>query len=238
MKLSKRTALSLALAAGLATGGCVAMQPSAQVTSGGGPGIAEAQAVPYNGPKARIAVAKFTDKTGKGWGRIGNGMADMLSTELFNSNRFIVLERGELGEVLKEQDLGAAGRIKRETAAPIGEIEGAELLVVGAITEFEPNASRVGGGVLGGIVGLGVGVKTAHVAIDLRIVDAKTSRILAATSVEGKAQDVGGIAGIGVGPLGVGLGGFAKTPMEKAIRLCLRTAVQFISNQTPAQYYH
>ena len=238
MKLSMRTGLSLALAVGLATGGCVAMQPSAQVTTGGGPGIAEAQAVPYNGPKARIAVSKFVDKSGKGYGQVGNGMADMLATSLFNTNRFIVLERGELGEVLREQDLGAAGRIKRETAAPIGEIEGAELLVVGAITEFEPNASGVGGGLLGGVVGLGIGVKTAHVAIDLRIIDAKTSRILAATSVEGKASDVGGLAGIGFGPLGVGLGGFSKTPMEKAVRLCLQTAVNFVAQQTPPQYYH
>lgn len=224
--------------AGLVAAGCVAMQPQARVTSGGGPGMAEAQAIPYNGPKARIAVSKFVDKTGKGW-QIGQGMTDMLSTALFNSNRFIVLERTELGEVLREQDLGAAGRIKRETAAPIGEIEGAELLVVGAITEFEPNAGGVGGGILGGPIGVGLGVKTAHIAIDLRVVDAKTSRILAATSVEGKAQDVGGLAALAVGgPLAVGFGGFSKTPMEKAIRLCLQTAINFIAQQTPAQYYH
>lgn len=218
--------------------GCAAMQPTATVTSGGGPGIAEAQAVPYNGPKARITVSKFVDKSAKGYGQIGEGMTDMLTTALFNTNRFIVLERGELGVVLREQDLGASGRIKKGTEAAIGEIEGAELLVVGAITEFEPNASGIGGGVTTGFLGVGVGVKSAHVAIDIRVIDAKTSRILAAQSVQGRASDIGGLAGIAVGPLAQGFGGFAKTPMEKAIRLCLQAAVNFIAQQTPAQYYH
>jgi curli biogenesis system outer membrane secretion channel CsgG len=215
------------------------MPPSAQVTSGGGPGIAEAQAVPYNGPKARITVSKFVDKSAKGYGQIGEGMTDMLTTALFNTNRFIVLERGELGEVLREQDLAASGRIKKGTEAPTGEIEGAELLLVGAITEFEPNATGFGGGLVLPGFGAGLGVKNAHIAIDIRIIDAKTSRILAAQSVEGKAQDIGGLGGIAVGgPLAIGFGGFAKTPMEKAIRVCLQTAVAFIANQTPAQYYH
>jgi curli biogenesis system outer membrane secretion channel CsgG len=219
---------------------CAEMQPTAQVTSGGGPGIAEAQAVPYNGPKARITVSKFTDKSAKGYGGIGEGMTDMLTTALFNTNRFIVLERGELGEVLREQDLAASGRIKKGTEAPIGEIEGAELLVVGAITEFEPSASGVGGGLVLPGLGAGIGVKTAHVAIDIRVIDAKTSRILAAQTVTGRAQDIGGLGGLVPfgGPLAVGFGAFAKTPMEKAIRVCLQTAVNFIASQTPAQYYH
>jgi len=175
--------------------------PKAKVTSSGGPSIAEAQMEPYNGPKARIAVSRFTDKTGKGWwtGQIGDGMADMLTTALFNTNRFIVLERQTLQDVLAEQDLGASGRIRQDTAAPIGQIEGAELLVTGAVTEFEPGSSGiggglggVGGGVVGGILG---GLKKSHVAIDLRIIDTRTSRIVAATTVEGEATDfnLGGI---------------------------------------------
>ncbi len=218
---------------------CAMTQPSATVTSGGGPGIAQAQAMPYDGPQARIAVTKFTDKSAKGYYRIGDGMSEMLSTALFHSNRFIVLEREQLGEVLKEQDLATAGRIKKGTGAPTGEIEGAELLITGAVTEFEPNAGGVGGGlIIGGLpLGIGGGMKRAHIAIDVRVIDAKTSRILAATSVEGKATDIGGLGAIGLGPLGIGLGAYAKTPMEKAIRVTIQKAVEFIASQTPAQYY-
>jgi curli biogenesis system outer membrane secretion channel CsgG len=243
MRTPRVNVLHLGLAAALLVSGACRTPPAATVTSHGGPGIAEAQAVPYNGPKARITVSKFTNKAARGSDEIGRGITDMLSTALFNSNRFIVLERQDLGEVMKEQDLGSSGRIKPGTQAPIGEIEGAELLVVGAITEFEPNASGAGGGVLGGgpffVTGAGGGVNTAHIALDIRIIDAKTSRIVAAESVEGKARDMGGAFGvIGPIPLGFGLGGYSKTPMEKAVRLCLQAAVDAIARKTPEQYYH
>lgn len=225
--------------------------PTAQVTSTGGPSIAEAQAERYDGPKARIAVGEFQDKTargggtggwmqmfGMGWPQIGEGMRDMLTTALFNTNRYIVLEREQLGEVLKEQDLGASGRVKKGTEAQIGEIYGAELLVTAAVTEFEGSAKGVGAGtkVLG--VTVGGGVKKGHVAIDLRIIDTKTSQIVLATTVEGDSTSlaVGGATNIG-GSLPVGLGGFAKTPMEKAIRVCIQKAVEYVVSQTPTEYY-
>ncbi|MFH1152788.1 MAG: CsgG/HfaB family protein [Pseudomonadota bacterium] len=231
--------------------GCVAPQAgtTTTVTSGqNAPTINEAQAESYNGPKARIAVSQFKDKTGSGWwtGAIGNGMADQLTTALFNSNRFIVLERETLGAVMSEQDLGASGRIQQQTAAPIGQIEGAELLVVGAVTEFSGNASGGGGG-LGGI-GSGVfgaiagGFKKSHMAIDLRIIDSRTSRVLAATSVEGEATDVnlgGALGGYGgSGALAGALGGWKNTPTEKALRICIQKAVEFIISKTPQTYYH
>src|SRR5262245_1503670 len=143
------------LVLGLASGASAQLiKPKATVTNPEGKSIEEAQQESYDGPKARVAVARFTDKTGKGWwtGQIGDGMADMLATALFHSNRYIVLERQTLGDVLKEQDLGAAGRIKKGTEAPVGEIEGAELLITGAVTEFEGAQSGVGGGI-GGIGG-------------------------------------------------------------------------------------
>ncbi|HZS31981.1 MAG TPA: CsgG/HfaB family protein [Methylomirabilota bacterium] len=225
--------------------------PKATVTSPEGKSIEEAQQEAYDGPKARIAVAQFKDKTGKGWwtGAIGDGMADMLATALFHSNRYIVLERQTVSDVLREQDLGASGRIKKGTEAPIGEIEGAELLVTGAVTEFEGAASGVGGGIggiggtagriLGGIAG---GIKKAHMAIDVRVIDTRTSRIVAATSVEGEATDFalgGALAGAGGGgALGGALGGWSKTPTEKALRICIQEAVKFIVAKTPATYYH
>lgn len=225
--------------------------PTATVTSTGGPSIGEARAERYDGPKARIAVGEFQDKTAKGgwtggwlgmfglrFKQIGDGMRDMMTTALFNTNRYIVLEREQLGAVLKEQDLATTGRIKKGTEAPIGEIYGAELIITAAVTEFEGGAKGVGGGtkILG--VKVGGGVKKAHIVIDIRIIDTKTSQIVAATSVEGKATSfaLGGATTIG-GSLPVALGGFSKTPTEKAIRVCIQKAVEYIVSQTPAEFY-
>jgi len=225
--------------------------PTAQVTSTGGPSIEEARAERYDGPKARIAVGEFQDKTAKGgwtggwfgmygmnFKQIGDGMRDMMTTALFNTNRFIVLEREQLGAVMKEQDLATEGRIKRGTEAPTGEIYGAELIITASVTEFEGSAKGVGGGtrVLG--VTVGGGVKKAHIGLDIRIIDTKTSQIVAATSVAGSATSfgAGGVTRIG-GTLPIGLGGFAKTPTEQAIRVCIQKAIEYIVSQTPSEFY-
>jgi curli biogenesis system outer membrane secretion channel CsgG len=218
---------------------------TAKVTSSGGQDMASAQIEAYNGPKARIAVADFEDKmssSGQYRAEYGRGMSDMLTNALFQSNRYIVLEREKLEAVIAEQNLGASGRIKKETAAPIGEIEGAELLVTAAITGFDPGASGgsgsmagiPGGNLLGAVTG---SFKKAHVAMDLRVVDTRTARVLAATSVEGSASSFGA-GGVGIGgQMSGGLGGFAKSPMETAIRKMITEAVKFIVAQTPQEFY-
>ena len=115
-------------------------------------------------------------------------------------------------------------------------------MVTGAVTEFQAGSGGIGGGmggtvgrVIGGVLG---GIRKSHIAIDLRIIDTRTSRIVAATSVEGEARDfnLGGVlVGSGVGG---GLGGYSKTPMEKAVRVALGEAINFIVGKTPPKYYH
>ncbi len=228
---------------------CVTPSPSAQVQSTSGPDIGTARAEAYHGPRAAIAVADFEDKTvvaGQYRREYGRGMQDMLVTSLFNTNRFIVLEREKLQAVIAEQDMGASGRFRQDTAAPIGELEGAQLLVVAAVTGFDPGTagSRAGVGGRGGILGdrrlgsLMGGYQRAHLALDLRIIDTATGRVLAATNVQGSAHsyDLGGSL------LGTQAGGalstFARTPMEQAIRKAINEAVNFVASQTPAEYYH
>ncbi len=237
-------------------------QPTAKTVSATEQSIGQAQLEPYNGPKARVAVSRFTDQSGKGKGiavgypgfgwytpQIGNGMADMLSDALLQSNRFIVLDRQAIQDVLQEQDLAAAGRVSRETGAALGQVEGADLLIKGSVSEFEPGSAGANAGAfLGGfgwtgaaIGGLLGGLRQSHVAIIIQVVDAKTSRILFSTTVEGKANDFdigGALAGIGGGFLGgAGLGTWQKTPVEKAIRIAILQAVKEISSKTPAVYF-
>jgi len=219
-----------------------ATQPTAKSTSPGGPTIEQAQKEDYKGPKARIAVTKFLDKSAKGkaTGQIGDGMADMLAHALFKTNRFIVLERQSLPDVLQEQDLGASGRVSPETAARIGQIEGTDLLVLGAITEFEPGSAGAEGKASGrkrNPLDIFKSIKTSHVALIVKVVDTKTARIVASEQVEGKAIDISGMVGIGGGDLAGVFSGYSKTPMEKAIRVAIEEAVKLIVAKTPAEYY-
>ncbi|HLD28919.1 MAG TPA: CsgG/HfaB family protein, partial [bacterium] len=92
--------------------------------------------------------------------------------------------------------------------------------------------------VLGALSGA---VKKSHMAMDIRIIDGKTSEILAATRVEGTAKEVNlGAIGAGIfgyAPMAGGLSIYSKTPMEKAIRLCLKEAVKYIIDNTPGDYF-
>jgi len=85
--------------------------------------------------KIRIAVMPFkigNIKNWWGWGwDPGEGISDMLVTELVNSGRFSVVERERLDEVLQEQNLAREGVVNAATAARIGRILGVQLFVFG-----------------------------------------------------------------------------------------------------------
>jgi curli biogenesis system outer membrane secretion channel CsgG len=202
---------------------------------------------PYSGPKARIAVADFDVKAAKATGEIGTGLREMLVTALMNSSRFRVVERQVLNAIMQEQELAASGAAQPGGTAR-GQIKTADLIITAAVTEFEPQASggaagiggggNIGRGILGAVIG--GSMNKSHMALDIRIIDASTSEVLAATRVQGQATDVaGGIAAgfMGSWGLGAGLSGYANTPMEKAIRVCIIEAVKYIAGSVPPGYY-
>jgi curli biogenesis system outer membrane secretion channel CsgG len=219
------------------------LQPTAQVDNNAG----TTPLPPYNGPKASIAVSDFDVKAAKAYGEIGDGLREMLVTALLNTNRFRVMERQVLDAVMQEQELAASGAGQAGSGPRRGNIKTADLVVSAAVTEFEPSASGGragigGGGLAGGIIGglIGGSMNRAHMALDLRIIDTSTSEILASTRVQGQSTDIAGglMAGfMGHWGLGAGLSGYANTPMEKAIRVCIIEAVKYIAMTVPPQYF-
>ncbi len=228
--------------------GCATLEqmsrPTAQVDNSAG----AAPLPPYSGPRARIAVAEFEVKAAKASGEIGSGLREMMVTALINSNRFRVVERQVLEAVMKEQELSISGAAESGSGPQRGQIKTADLIITAAVTEFEPQASggsagiggggSAGSGILGAL--LGASMNKAHMALDVRIIDTSTSEVLAATRVQGQASDVSGgfMAGFfGGWALGGGLGAYANTPMEKAIRICIIEGIRYISQTIPANYY-
>ncbi len=99
--------------------------------------------------------------------------------------------------------------------------DGAEWLVRASITEFEPDC-KGGSAIL-------VSAKQACIGLNLRIIDVATGRVLNATTVEAtSASNRVGLV-FATGGLPLGLGAYAKTPMEAAIRNAIETAVQHIA---------
>jgi curli biogenesis system outer membrane secretion channel CsgG len=96
-----------------------------------------AQLPPYYGPKKLIAVMDFQNKSNyKGKAELGGGMADMLTDALIRSERFIVVERQQVRDVLKEQDFAQTGRTVEASAPKIGRVLNTQIMVFGSVVDF------------------------------------------------------------------------------------------------------
>lgn len=144
--------------------------------------------------KKRVAVFIFDDKTDKSlrwWNKkgVGEGIAEMLTTALVKTGHYRVIERRQLDQILKEQDLGASGIVTPQSAAKIGKVLGVELAIMGAVTEFGYKKSDTGGRIKG--IGLGLQSQSATVGLDCRLVNTTTAEIIAADNVRKEKSSKG-----------------------------------------------
>ncbi len=84
----------------------------------------------------RIGSIDLSNERGEFYKELGSGVADIFIAEAYESQQFRITERAEIDKVLFEQDLAQSGRVNPATAAAIGRIEGADLLVLGSVSEF------------------------------------------------------------------------------------------------------
>jgi len=185
---------------------------------------------PYTGPKKRVAVTKFDNKVQGTYGswNIGEGMAEQLTTALIKTGRFVVVERQALKDVLGEQELGQTGVIKKETAAKVGQVLGAQIIIRGVVSEFEQAESGGGGGI--GIGGFRIGGRSsnAHVGIDIRLIDASSGQVLTSHNAVGKVESSGVAFGVSRGIVDFGADSFKNAPIGQATRQAIEDAVKFI----------
>jgi curli biogenesis system outer membrane secretion channel CsgG len=220
----------------VALAGCAGM-PIAGLPGQGGASLQPMQVAfpPYDGLKKRLAVLRFENKVrtpipDESW-KIGDGLSEMLTSELFKTGRFIMVERAALADIVKEQELGQTGLIRGGTAAKVGELLGAQLLVAGAVTEFESQSSGGGGGVGYAGFNLRLQMSNAHVGIDIRLVDSSTGQILKSHNASGTAKTTGIGFGATVEGVQFGSDAFQKTPLGEATREAIFKAVLFIISE-------
>jgi len=64
-------------------------------------------------------------------GNVGSSLADLLTTRLFESNKFTVVDRQNLQQIMKEYQLSAIGAVKTDKTADVGRLIGAAALITG-----------------------------------------------------------------------------------------------------------
>ena len=204
----------------------------------------------YAGPKLRLAVMPIENQvaaqqttvaTPQGTVYTSGGGAvvpvgaveELLTTALYNANRFELVERKALDAVLGEQELAADGRVTAQSGARFGNMLGAQYLVLGSINDWTPDKTRAGGGGLAAgrkaLGAVGLNRAKAEVSMSFRIADSSTGQVLFATTEKASAGSWGvslGGLGLGGGKLLGGLGGFQKnSPISYAVQACINKGV-------------
>ena len=165
------------------------------------------------GVRPKVGVPPFKVETTGGWGGGSGGSmndiaADQMTTLLFKTNRFEVIERTQLKKLLDEQNL--EGIVKPGELARPGQVRGVDLLLIGKITNLrvkrETNNRNFGLAQVGGsIVNMGgLDVKksdlkiTTECGVDIRLVNPTTGQIVVAENSEYKRTDSAGAMGVSI----------------------------------------
>ena len=174
----------------------------------------------YTGPKRRVGVVDFANKTAYGQGRLGQAASDILITELVKTGKFIVVERDKMSKLLDEQKLGVTGAIDANTAAQMGKVLGLNAIVTGAISNF---GTRTTGS---DYLVAQSKKQEATCTVDIRVVDAETGQILLADSGKGVSNvSSGGFLGMGT------QGGYAESIEGDALRAAVSQLIENITSQ-------
>jgi len=167
---------------------------------------------------------------------LGEGLAEMLITEVTRIGKFQVLESTALKELADEIELGQQGYVNEQERVEKGGWSGADFMLRGKVTRFGSNTKGVGlGGFVPGSLGkLGVKVNTSDVRIDWRLVDVYTRKIVksgqSTTSEKGTSFDVGAnVQGHG-GNIGFQNQEFMNSALGKATAKAVTNIVMEISS--------
>lgn len=89
-------------------------------------------------PPEVLTVAVFDfDSKDEAVRDLGPKVAAMLNANLSAQPKIITVERAELEKVLSEQELGLSGAVSSESAAKVGQLTGAQVLVTGRVFKVE-----------------------------------------------------------------------------------------------------
>lgn len=185
----------------------------------------------YSANVLRVAITEFKNTSGySGEWHIGSGMADMLATALVKTNKFDVIERQQIAAAIKEQQLSETDLMEEGTAPQIGKLIGADVIIFGNVTEFGIKQSGVDLSYLPlpGIHGVRSHKQAVRVAVDVRLIDAETGRIIAAESAEAEHSSSNLGLATGIGAFDFGSRGFDETSAGKATRQAIDTLVKKI----------
>lgn len=201
-----KNALAATLRAGLLAG--LIASPVARSAEGDLPTVFVA---PFNGDRTAIQYWQPA---------MGEGLAEMLITELGKLNKYSVLESTQVEALKDEIRMGEDGWVEQSEKVDKGGFSAADFMFTARVTRFGAKSTGVGLGGVGrglGIGNLGIKQNNADVRIDWRLVDANNRKILKTGSAVGEQKGTGFDIGVFVKGSGGNIGFDNKEFMDSAL---------------------
>lgn len=175
---------------------------------------------------------------------VGKGITDLMVQKLVQDGKYRVIERAALDKIIAEQNFNNSDRADPSSASKIGRILGVDTIILGSITKFGRDDSKVGGvagghsGWTGAVLGAGKKESKAVVAITARLVNTTTGEILASVTGNGESSRSGLFLGGGGGSGYSGGGGafdmsssnFSQTILGEAVNKAVADCATQLDN--------
>lgn len=174
--------------------------------------------------RTRIAVGSFKVTTKLGNEKFGDELATMLGNALVSTECFQVLAStasNAMKDMHYEKEFNRAGDVRADKAAMEGQMLGAQLLVIGEVTEFSEGDDGVK------VAGVSLSQKKAKVGFIIQIVNPRTREIVFSRSINMEASALEGYNGLKLA--GLTVAGSVKTrAMADAVEKAIIKAVELI----------
>ncbi|MCP2671477.1 SPOR domain-containing protein [Maricaulaceae bacterium EIL42A08] len=194
-------------------------------------------------PAPRIAVGHISDMTGAtdyfNGARVTQGASLMAITALSDAGVRVV-ERFDMGVIQAEMNYAQTGLV-RDSQTQLrelnpGMLQGADLYIVGGLTEFNPNIRSRGSDLYGAderatgaAASIGFNTHTIDVAMDVRLVDATSSEVLSVRALRkqivGREIELGVFEFMSGGVVDLAAGQRALEPVQTAVRTMIDRAI-------------
>lgn len=176
--------------------------------------------------RVRLSVSSFKSATPSASAKFGDELSHMLTNALQNVNCYnVLLSQKDIEELTNEIEFAQSGNVKQGKGPKTGQMQGAQVIVMGKITEYADGGQNVN------LAGLKIGGNKAKIGFIIQLINAETREIIDSKSinVEGSAGGFSGFSVLGTGVVGSQTVANGNKAVADAMEKGIIEAVQFIS---------
>lgn len=191
--------------------------------------------LPNNAVRPVIAVTEFGNESGfPGQWHLGRSMADLLVAELIEVDRFVVVDRRNIKDVIGEITRQGQDLFRKEGGVERGRLKNARYLVRGVITDFTQTGSS-SAWFKNASAGAGIGGSRAIVMIAITVTDVESGEIVSCVRAGGTAKASSKWAKFDYRNTAFGGEIFYRTPIGRATSEAIGKAVRQLVKDIPVE---